>query len=72
MPRVTLAAERPGYLAFEFGSALFRFVDDVEFLVDDTAKEVSFRSASRVGVSDFGVNRRRMETVARAFAAAGP
>ena len=71
MPRVTLAAERPGYLAFEFRSALFRFVDDVEFLFDEGAKQIHFRSASRVGRSDLGVNRKRMETIARAFAAEG-
>ena len=61
-----------GYLAFEFRSALFRFVDDVEFLFDEAAKEIRFRSASRVGHSDLGVNRKRMKTIARAFAAESP
>ena len=39
------------------------FVDDVEILFDDASKIIHFRSASRVGYSDFGVNRRRMEEV---------
>jgi uncharacterized protein (DUF1499 family) len=42
---------------------LLRFVDDVEFLFDDEAKTIHFRSASRTGRSDFGVNRRRMEDI---------
>jgi uncharacterized protein (DUF1499 family) len=35
----------------------------VEFLLDDEAKTVHFRSASRTGHGDFGVNRRRMEDI---------
>ncbi|HEY6084419.1 MAG TPA: DUF1499 domain-containing protein [Nitrospira sp.] len=42
---------------------LLRFVDDVEFLFDDDTKTIHFRSASRVGYGDFGVNRRRMEEI---------
>jgi uncharacterized protein (DUF1499 family) len=38
-----------------------RFVDDVEFLFDDTNKKIHVRSASRVGYSDMGVNRKRVE-----------
>ena len=67
--RVVEASER--YLRAEFRSRVFRFVDDVEFLADPAAQVVHFRSASRLGRSDFGVNRRRMETIARKFAAAG-
>jgi len=42
---------------------VFRFVDDVEFHVDETAKLIHVRSASRVGHSDLGVNRRRVEAI---------
>lgn len=59
-PRARLIAERDGYLYYEFSSLLFRFIDDVEFLVDDRTREIHFRSASRVGHSDLGANRRRM------------
>ena len=37
--------------------------DDVEFLFDDEAKTIHFRSASRTGYGDLGVNRKRMEQV---------
>jgi uncharacterized protein (DUF1499 family) len=46
-------------------------VDDVHFLFDDAAKEIHFRSASRLGRSDFGVNRKRMEEIRRGFLEAG-
>jgi uncharacterized protein (DUF1499 family) len=39
------------------------FVDDVEFLIDDSAKVIHVRSASRLGQSDLGVNRQRIETI---------
>lgn len=51
------------YLHLEFRSALFRFVDDVEFYFDEKEKLIHFRSASRKGYFDFGVNRRRMEKI---------
>ena len=61
--RTRLVQEEAGYLHYEVRSFLFRFVDDVEILFDDASKTIHFRSASRVGYSDFGVNRRRMEEV---------
>jgi len=42
---------------------LLRFIDDVEFVFDDATKMIQFRSASRTGYSDLGVNRRRMEEI---------
>jgi len=61
MPRTKLVEEDESYLHYEFTSLLLRFVDDVEFLFDDGTKTVHFRSASRTGYSDLGVNRQRME-----------
>jgi uncharacterized protein (DUF1499 family) len=63
LPRTKLVEEGDRYLHYEFTSLLFRFVDDVEFLFDDETKTVHFRSASRTGYGDFGVNRRRMEQI---------
>jgi uncharacterized protein (DUF1499 family) len=63
LPRTKLVQEDETYLHYEFTSLLLRFVDDVEFLFDDEAKTIHFRSASRTGHSDFGVNRRRMEDI---------
>ncbi|MCS6850866.1 MAG: DUF1499 domain-containing protein [Gemmataceae bacterium] len=69
LPRLTVVTETENYLHVEARSALFRFVDDVEFLIDPEAGLIHFRSASRVGWSDLGVNRRRMEQVRAAFVA---
>jgi len=63
LPRTRLIEEDEAYLHFEFTSLLLRFVDDVEFLFDDEMKTVHFRSSSRTGYGDFGVNRRRMESI---------
>ena len=63
MPRTRLVDEDEAYLHYEFTSLLLRFVDDVEFLFDDESKTIHFRSASRTGYGDFGVNRKRMEEI---------
>ena len=57
----TLVKEDGPYLAFTVTSAFFRYVDDIEFLMTDGALHV--RSASRVGRSDLGVNRKRVEAL---------
>ena len=63
MPRTRLVEEDESYLHYEFTSLLLRFVDDVEFLIDDESKTIHFRSASRTGYGDLGVNRKRMEEI---------
>jgi uncharacterized protein (DUF1499 family) len=66
-PRTTIVSADGGYLHAECVSLLFRFVDDVEFLVDPEARVIHFRSASRAGRSDLGVNRKRMEEIRKDF-----
>ena len=61
MPRARVVQAEPGYLYAEFTSKLMGFVDDVEFLYDPAKGVVHVRSASRLGRSDFGVNRDRVE-----------
>lgn len=61
----------PGYLHAEFTSAIFRFVDDVDLVVDEAAGVIRYRSASRSGHWDLGANRRRMAEVRRRFLDAG-
>jgi uncharacterized protein (DUF1499 family) len=63
LPRTRLIEEDGEYLHYEFTSLLLRFVDDVEFVFDEGSKTIHFRSASRVGYGDLGVNRRRMENI---------
>ena len=56
----------------EFTSTVFGFVDDVDFRFDAADRRIDLRSASRVGYTDFGVNRRRVEEIRRRFQAAAP
>lgn len=67
-PRARITEEHDGYVRAEFTSLVFRFVDDVEFLLDEPAKVIHVRSASRLGKSDLGVNRKRVERLRDAFA----
>jgi len=68
-PRTRIVTDAGPYLRATFQSRCFGFVDDVEFLFDEKAGRIDFRSASRVGHSDFGANRRRMEAIHHRFAA---
>lgn len=67
MPGGKVVSREGDRLRAEFTSGLFRFVDDVDLLVDRQASVVRFRSASRVGYWDMGANRKRMEELRRAF-----
>ncbi len=64
MPRTKLVGEEVNYLHFTFTTWPIPFVDDVEFLLDEAAACIHFRSASRVGYSDLGANSKRMGKVA--------
>lgn len=66
-PLSSVVQNEGSYVKVEFRSAIFSFVDDVEFEFDDGSKLIHFRSASRLGYYDFGVNRRRMESIGRQF-----
>jgi uncharacterized protein (DUF1499 family) len=63
MPRVKVVKSEPNYLYAEFTSKLIGFVDDTEFYLDEKAGVIQVRSASRLGRSDFGVNRKRIESI---------
>jgi len=62
-----IVAEESGYLRAVYTSLLFRFKDDVEFRLDPQEKAIQVRSASRIGYSDLGANRRRVERIRRRF-----
>ena len=66
--RVVLVTVEPAYTHATFTSRLFRFVDDVEFYFPDEPV-LHVRSASRVGYSDLGADRRRIEDIRNRFAA---
>jgi uncharacterized protein (DUF1499 family) len=65
-PRTQIIKQTENYLHVEFKSAWFRFIDDVEFLFYP-AQQIQVRSASRVGYSDFGVNRKRINAIRAKF-----
>ena len=62
-----IQVETTDYLAATFTSSVFRFVDDLELRVDTAQNTIHLRSASRVGRSDFGVNRKRVALLKTAF-----
>jgi uncharacterized protein (DUF1499 family) len=67
LPRVRVTAAAAGYLRAEAASRIFGFVDDLEFQLDANQRVVHLRSAARLGYSDFGVNRKRIETIRTRF-----
>lgn len=66
MDRARVIRTDPDYLHVEFRSAVFGFVDDVEFLFGPPGV-VQVRSASQTGYYDFGVNRERVEMIRARF-----
>jgi len=67
LKRSKIITNEDNYIHIEFRTATFRFVDDVEFLFDDKEKVIHFRSRARMGYSDMGVNRKRMEEITKLF-----
>ena len=61
LPRATIISSLDDYLHVECTSAVFGFVDDLELHLRPSEKLIAVRSASRLGRSDFGVNRKRVE-----------
>lgn len=67
----SVRADGATYLHATFATPLLGFVDDVELRVDEAARVVHVRSASRVGHSDLGANRARVERLRRAVSGGG-
>lgn len=63
----TLVQATDDYLYAEFTTSLMGFVDDVEFHLDRAANEIQVRSASRLGESDLGLNRQRLDRLRGQF-----
>lgn len=71
MPRTLIVRQSKDYIQAECTSRLLGFVDDVEFYCDAGNQVIHVRSASRLGYSDIGVNRKRVEAVRKALARSG-
>lgn len=63
----TVVDALPNYLHAEFQTTLLKFVDDVEFVLDEPDGVIHMRSASRLGRKDFGSNRARLEAIRAQF-----
>lgn len=66
-PSFTILTDSPTYIHAEARTAVWQFIDDVEFTFDEAASLIHFRSASRLGYGDAGANRQRLEAVRAAF-----
>ncbi|MEH0018268.1 MAG: DUF1499 domain-containing protein [Desulfobacter sp.] len=77
MGNARIVSDESDYLHAEFKSKWFRFIDDVEFWFPESDGQgsgqgiIHIRSASRVGYSDLGVNRERMEQIRTLFRKSG-
>ena len=65
--RIRVVEFEEKYIRAEFISAVMRFVDDTEFYFSEGETTIQLRSASRIGFSDLGVNRRRIEKIRKKF-----
>jgi len=63
MPRTKIITAEGNYIYAEFTSAFMGYVDDVEFYLNIDKSLIEVRSASRLGQSDLGVNRDRVEAI---------
>lgn len=67
LPKTEVKIDEGPYIYAEARTYLFEFYHDVEFYFDEAKKVIHFRSASRLGFSDFGTNKRRMQAVVARF-----
>ncbi len=68
VPETIIITETEDYIRTESRSKIMGFVDDAEFYFPADKKVIEIRSASRLGESDLGVNRRRLEQIRLAMA----
>ena len=71
LPRSKIVEQKAGYLHVEISSLIFRFVDHLELAAEAGTQRVDVRSASTLGYSDLGVNRKRVEMLRAQFKDAG-
>jgi uncharacterized protein (DUF1499 family) len=62
-PRTRIVAQTGDFLHAECRSRIFRFVDDLQLQLRAGEGIIAVRSASRLGYSDLGVNRKRVEAL---------
>jgi uncharacterized protein (DUF1499 family) len=68
VPGTEIVSQTDNYIRAQSTSRIMGFIDDVEFYFPSDAQVIKMRSASRLGDSDLGVNRRRLEQIRLAMA----
>jgi len=66
-PGFAIKVEDGAYIRAEARTKVLGFVDDVQFQRRPDQGHIAMRSASRVGLSDLGANRRRLEAIRQAL-----
>lgn len=66
-PRTTIITRSNEYLLAHVRTRVFRFLDELEFRLDRPGRMIHVRSASRIGYSDLGTNRKRVEAIRKRF-----
>ncbi|WP_085522569.1 DUF1499 domain-containing protein [Tuberibacillus sp. Marseille-P3662] len=67
LPKTTIEKQEHHYIHAVAKTTVMEFYHDVEFYLDEAAKQVHFRSASRIGLTDFGTNKRRLQAIIARF-----
>lgn len=65
--RIVIVQQDSHYVYAQSTTALMRYTDDVEFWLDEANSSIQVRSASRLGASDLGLNRQRIENIRAQF-----
>ena len=64
-----VAEEKPNYMHLIFTTGTMKYKDDVEVYFDTDAQQIEYRSQSRIGYSDMGLNRERYDVIAQKYEA---
>jgi len=64
-PNIQIISHSEFYIHGQYRSDWFGFIDDLEFLIEENA--VQIRSASQLGYSDFGANKKHLLIIKKAF-----
>jgi uncharacterized protein (DUF1499 family) len=70
-PDYTIVIKNGGYVHAEARTSLMRFVDDMEFQLRSDENLIAVRSVSRLGLSDLGANKKRLQAIRKALSELG-
>jgi uncharacterized protein (DUF1499 family) len=65
--KTKIITQKPDYIHAENRSPTMGYIDDIEIYFEEHSKKIHIRSASRLGYSDFGMNRKRIQQIQSHF-----